>query len=478
MNRQDRPDELRDRLLGDVPEARPGFWADLTNRLDSSDTDAAGPRLMGMNTNDTTNRPPARTRLLALAAGAAVVLGAGAVALRDTGDEVVGAASETTVEADGTTTTTEHQSTTGVSEPDPATTGSIDRCYGDFDADFGVSVRITDLADGEVRAAMHFGDGDTLDVFTGTRLSELEFDGAVSLVNRTEGSSFLGRAELWYDSASDLVMAEDLVLPAVGCDELPAGTFDGADAAFGSLTPVPSPEPSLPTGATCFGATDPASPFDGFARLDVDGAGEVDGRFASPAGEYALDARGAFASDVDIVVETARSQAGMAFEPIFEKWIVEDGGFRPADVVPNGAYEQIDCGALPADFDTIGSDAGASADDRLGDVLTVDFNAMQVEAIGCWFTDAATDRVVAFAGLDGVVVELDGAPRRLAATGEPTTLPFAVVSSYEADGLSVDVFAGEGEATSIESERFDGSVVMTLPDGEILTLDGFFDCGV
>ena len=158
MNRQDRPDELRDRLLGDVPDARPGFWADLTERLDSVDTDANRPRLMGMNTNETTpSRPATRTRVLALAAGAALLAGAGAIALGAAGDDAqtvdvaadvestsTSAMTESTTAAEPTTTSVPAPTTTAAG-PDPAVDPStssttapeviLQRCFGFQDPD-------------------------------------------------------------------------------------------------------------------------------------------------------------------------------------------------------------------------------------------------------------------------------------------------------------------------------------------------------
>ncbi len=373
MNRQDRPDELRDRLLGDVPDARPGFWADLTDRLESVDTDATRPRLMGMNTNETTHsRPATRTRVFALAAGAALVLGAGAVAVRSAGggDRTVEAASveptstsemtESTDAIEPSSTTVPAPTTTATgSDPtvDPSTSSTtapevaLQRCFGFQDpdnAEFGITVQLREYADGLVDAAVRFNEENLLEVFRGERIAETELDGAVLLTNVNEGP-FFGRAEVWFDGWEELRIAEDVWLPVIACGDAPAGAFDDVDAAL-SVAGDPGPAQPVLTGTTCYAAADETGPFTGHVRVAMAEDGTVDARFVAADGETSRAGQGRFVSDVDILLSIWQLN-GFDMEPYFEKWIVEDGSIRPNEVVPAGAFQVVDCTELPADFD-------------------------------------------------------------------------------------------------------------------------------
>ncbi len=498
MNRNDRPDELRDRLLDDVPATPTGFWAELTDRLEDADTDTGSTRLTTMNTNETNNRPPLRTRALALAAGAAVVAGAGAVALRG-GDDVTTAAddpSTTTVDDTGRTTTTIEGGTT--SAPDTtvpievAEAFDIERCYGlvDDDSDLGpasVSVRIRETDAGAVSATVSFSEPgveleeprDALQVFTGERLAEIELDGALLIRNRSDWSDFFGRAELWFDSVDELRLAEDLVLPGVDCGTLPGDTFAGAAEVAAAAPEAPPVAPALAVGSHCFAATE--APFAGSARIVVADDGTVEVRRATSDGESSRAGVGRFVSDLDIVV-TVTELDGFEMEPFFERWIVaDDGSLRPAEVVPAGVFAPIDCGDLPDGFETAGragSESLTAAGNGLDDVQTVDFAALGVAEEGCWYTDAADDRVIVFVNGEAAVVVLDGAPVRLDPTGDPVALPFGVVSTYAGGGVELEIIAGDAAPTEFDSERFNGSVSISLPSGAFLPTNGFHACGV
>lgn len=475
MNRNDRPDELRDRLIDEVPPTPTGFWAELTDRLEDADTDAGQTRLTTMTFDETKNRPPLRTRALALAAGVAVVAGVGAVALRGNGDV-------TTDTADNPVPTTVAASDEDGTSASDSADDRLHTCFGFQDPDnaqSGIAVRLSEGADGRVDAAVRFNDDDSLEVFSGERLSEVEFDGAVVLTNRTEGSAFFGRAELWYDSADDLRMAEDLVLPAVACGDLPAEVFADVDEVIAASPAVPAPVPVLDVGDHCFSA--PSAPFEGAARVVVAGDGATEVRLAGTDGETSRAGVGRFVSDVDLLVTVSQID-GFEMEPFFERWIVaDDGSLRPGEVVPAGVFSPIDCGDLPAGFETAGlagTDAITAAGNGLGDVRTVDLAAVGIPEEGCWFTDASDDRVIVFLNSDGAVVELEGSAVRLEPAGDPVDLPFGVTSTYVATGIEIEVIAGEAASTELDNERFNGSVLITLPSGQLVVADGFHDCGV